>query len=157
MTLTGKELAQKKFTTNDFGSFNGEFSIPKQTLSGVFRLSTGQMSVYIPCRGIQTPDFSKRTSSRSRAISLSAIPLPYKARRLHFPACRYPAEMSLGVLHAGPSCCGGISVRALRHKLRKGVPPFPAMEHSTYLSVPKKRRIRIHTLPHTRPTRYRLP
>ena len=25
----GKELAQKKFTTNDFGSFNGEFSIPK--------------------------------------------------------------------------------------------------------------------------------
>ena len=51
----------------------------------------------------------------------------------------------------------GISVRALRHKLRKGVPPFPAMGHSAYLSVPKKRRIRIHTLPHTRPTRYRLP
>lgn len=26
----GKELAQKKFTTNDFGSFNGEFSIPNR-------------------------------------------------------------------------------------------------------------------------------
>ena len=39
--------------------------------------------------------------------------------------------MSLGVLHAGPSCCGGISVRALRHKLRKGVPPFPQKEEDT--------------------------
>lgn len=111
----GKELAQKKFTTNDFGSFNGEFSIPKQTLSGVFRLSTGQMSVYIHVENTNAR-LSKRTSSRSRAISLSAIPLPYKARRLHFPACHCPAAMSLGVLHAGPSCCGSISVRALRHR-----------------------------------------
>lgn len=53
----GKELAQKKFTTNDFGSFNGEFSIPKQTLSGVFRLSTGQMSVYINVEEYKRPTF----------------------------------------------------------------------------------------------------
>lgn len=53
----GKELAQKKFTTNDFGSFNGEFSIPKQTLSGVFRLSTGQMSVYIHVEEYKRPTF----------------------------------------------------------------------------------------------------
>lgn len=53
----GKELAQKKFTTNDFGSFYGEFSIPKQTLSGVFRLSTGQMSVYIHVEEYKRPTF----------------------------------------------------------------------------------------------------
>lgn len=53
----GKELAQKKFTTNEFGSFNGEFSLPKQTLSGVFRLSTGQMSVYIHVEEYKRPTF----------------------------------------------------------------------------------------------------
>lgn len=53
----GKEIAQKKVTTNDFGSFNGEFSLPKQTLSGVFRLSTGQMSVYIHVEEYKRPTF----------------------------------------------------------------------------------------------------
>lgn len=53
----GKEIAQKKVTTNDFGSFNGEFSLPKQTLSGVFRLSTGQMNVYIHVEEYKRPTF----------------------------------------------------------------------------------------------------
>lgn len=53
----GKEIAQKKVMTNDFGSFNGEFSLPKQTLSGVFRLSTGQMSVYIHVEEYKRPTF----------------------------------------------------------------------------------------------------
>jgi uncharacterized protein YfaS (alpha-2-macroglobulin family) len=53
----GKEIAQKKVTTNNFGSFNGEFSLPKQTLSGVFRLSTGQMSVYIHVEEYKRPTF----------------------------------------------------------------------------------------------------
>lgn len=53
----GKEIAQKKVTTNEFGSFNGEFSLPQQTLSGVFRLSTGQMSVYIHVEEYKRPTF----------------------------------------------------------------------------------------------------
>ena len=53
----GKEIAQKKVTTNEFGSFNGEFSLPKQTLSGVFRLSTGQMSGYIHVEEYKRPTF----------------------------------------------------------------------------------------------------
>ncbi|MDD2954311.1 MAG: alpha-2-macroglobulin family protein, partial [Parabacteroides sp.] len=53
----GKELTQKKVSTNEFGSFNGEFSLPKQTLSGVFRLSTGQMSVYINVEEYKRPTF----------------------------------------------------------------------------------------------------
>ena len=53
----GKEITQKKVTTNEFGSFNGEFSLPKQTLSGVFRLSTGQMSVYIHVEEYKRPTF----------------------------------------------------------------------------------------------------
>ncbi|WP_165154779.1 alpha-2-macroglobulin [Parabacteroides sp. ZJ-118] len=53
----GKEIARKKVTTNDFGSFNGEFSLPKQTLSGVFRLSTGQMSVYVNVEEYKRPTF----------------------------------------------------------------------------------------------------
>lgn len=53
----GKEIAQKKVTTNEFGSFNGEFSLPKQTLSGVLRLSTGQMSVYIHVEEYKRPTF----------------------------------------------------------------------------------------------------
>lgn len=53
----GKEITQKKVTTNEFGSFNGEFSLPKQTLSGVFRLSTGQTSVYIHVEEYKRPTF----------------------------------------------------------------------------------------------------
>lgn len=43
----GKEIAQRKVTTNKFGSSNGELSPPKQTLSGVSRLGTEQASVCI--------------------------------------------------------------------------------------------------------------
>lgn len=35
-----QEVASKKFTTNDYGSFNGSFTLPQQTLNGFFRLQT---------------------------------------------------------------------------------------------------------------------
>ncbi|OAV66627.1 MG2 domain protein [Bacteroidales bacterium Barb4] len=35
----GQEVSVKRFTTNQFGSFNGEFTLPKQGLTGVFTLS----------------------------------------------------------------------------------------------------------------------
>lgn len=111
----GKELAQKKFTTNDFGSFNGEFSIPKQTLSGVFRLSTGQMSVYIHVEEYKRPTFQAYFLPIKGDIAFGDS-VTIQGKALHFPACHCPAAMSLGVLHAGPSCCGSISVRALRHR-----------------------------------------
>lgn len=53
----GKEVTSKKLTTNDFGSFNGEFTLPKQTLSGMFRLSAGQTNVYINVEEYKRPTF----------------------------------------------------------------------------------------------------
>lgn len=34
----GKEISRKDFKTNDFGSINGEFTLPQQTLGGMFNL-----------------------------------------------------------------------------------------------------------------------
>ena len=152
----GKEIAQKKVTTNEFGSFNGEFSLPKQTLSGVFRLSTGQMSVYIHVEEYKRPTFQAyflpikgdiafgdSVTIQGKAATFSGVSLPsgdvtWRITRRPFLLWRYFRP-------SAPT------------QVAEGSTTFPAMGHSAYLSVPKKRRIRIHTLPHTRPTRYRLP
>lgn len=53
----GKEVSTKTFTTNAFGSFNGEFSLPKQTLSGTFTISAGRTNVYINVEEYKRPTF----------------------------------------------------------------------------------------------------
>ena len=53
----GEELARKTFTSDAFGSFNGEFTLPKQTLSGVFRLRCGQTSLFIHVEEYKRPTF----------------------------------------------------------------------------------------------------
>ena len=118
--------------------FNGEFSLPKQTLKRRLPVKYRTDERIYSCRGIQTSDFPSvlppdQGRYRFRRFRYHTRQGGYILRRV-----AAPAEMSLGVLHAGPSCCGGISVRALRHKLRKGVPPFPAMGHSAYLPSPKR-------------------
>lgn len=152
----GKELAQKKFTTNEFGSFNGEFSLPKQTLSGVFRLSTGQMSVYIHVEEYKRPTFQAyflpikgdiafgdSVTIQGKAATFSGVSLPsgdvtWRITRRPFLSWRYfrpsaPTQVAEGSTTLSGDGTFNVSFR------------------------PQKRRIRIHTLPHTRPTRYRLP
>lgn len=52
-----KEVATKEFKTNKFGSFNGEFTLPQQTLGGMFTLSTEYQSVNIRVEEYKRPTF----------------------------------------------------------------------------------------------------
>lgn len=40
--MNGKEISNRTFTTNRFGSFNGEFTLPAQTADGIFRIFNKQ-------------------------------------------------------------------------------------------------------------------
>lgn len=53
----GKEIARKSFTTNPFGSFNGEFTLPRQTLSGMFSLRAGDAFTYVRVEEYKRPTF----------------------------------------------------------------------------------------------------
>lgn len=55
--VNGKEVSSKTLTTNTFGSFNGEFTIPKQTLSGTFTINTGRTNEYIQVEEYKRPTF----------------------------------------------------------------------------------------------------
>lgn len=52
-----KEVATKEFKTNKFGSFNGEFTLPQQTLNGTFTLSTDYASTSIRVEEYKRPTF----------------------------------------------------------------------------------------------------
>ena len=53
----GKEVAQKEYTSNEFGSFHGEFTIPSFCLSGSFRLSTETSNTYVKVEEYKRPSF----------------------------------------------------------------------------------------------------
>ncbi|MBD9177892.1 MAG: hypothetical protein EGP82_01740, partial [Odoribacter splanchnicus] len=53
----GNYISGKKFTTNSFGSFTGEFSIPEQTLNGEFSLSTPDGTTYFTVTDYKRPEF----------------------------------------------------------------------------------------------------
>ena len=52
-----KEVASKEFKTDRFGSFNGEFTIPAQTLSGNFTLVTERSRTNIRVEEYKRPTF----------------------------------------------------------------------------------------------------
>lgn len=52
-----EEVAKKEFTTNDFGSFNGSFTLPQQTLAGQFSLSTPNGSLSFRVEEYKRPTF----------------------------------------------------------------------------------------------------
>lgn len=121
----GKELANKKYTTNDFGSFNGEFSIPKQTLSGVFRLSTGQTSVYINVEEYKRPTFQAHflpvkeeiafgdsITIQGKAATFSGVSLPagdvsWRITRRPFMLWRYFSPASSAQVAEGSTTLSG--------------------------------------------------
>lgn len=51
-------VSTQPFTTNQFGSFNGEFTIPQQTLSGTFTLSVEESRAYIQVEEYKRPTFA---------------------------------------------------------------------------------------------------
>lgn len=64
-----KEVASKEFKTDKFGSFNGEFTIPSQTLSGNFTLVSERAPYKYPGRRIQTSDFqSQFPATQGRSV-----------------------------------------------------------------------------------------
>ena len=52
-----KTIAQKSYQTNSFGSFDGEFAIPSQVLSGTFLLETGEKRISIRVEEYKRPSF----------------------------------------------------------------------------------------------------
>ncbi|NDV56388.1 alpha-2-macroglobulin [Parabacteroides sp. 52] len=53
-----KEVSTKKVTTNAFGSFHGEFLLPKQGLSGGYTVSAGNFSAYVQVEEYKRPTFA---------------------------------------------------------------------------------------------------
>lgn len=53
----GKEIARKDFTTNAFGSVHGEFTLPRQTLGGMFALRAENASASIRVEEYKRPTF----------------------------------------------------------------------------------------------------
>lgn len=52
-----KEVATRELTTNEFGSFNGEFILPKQGLNGTYSLSVESTTVSIQVEEYKRPSF----------------------------------------------------------------------------------------------------
>jgi len=52
-----QEVTTKSFTTNQFGSFNGEFTLPRQTLTGIFTITTENGSANIQVEEYKRPTF----------------------------------------------------------------------------------------------------
>lgn len=85
----GKEIAFKELKSNGFGSFNGEFTIPKGTLNGVFRLRAGDSQAFINVEEYKRPTFKAEimplkdevsfgdlVTLRGKAETFSGIALP---------------------------------------------------------------------------------
>lgn len=53
----GKEIGRKSFTTNDFGSFHGEFTLPQQALGGTFTLQAEKAFASIRVEEYKRPTF----------------------------------------------------------------------------------------------------
>lgn len=53
-----KEVVTRDFKTNEFGSFNGEFTLPQQGLNGRFTLSTENTTVSIQVEEYKRPSFN---------------------------------------------------------------------------------------------------
>lgn len=52
-----RELASRRFTSNSFGSFCGEFTLPRQTLTGTFTLSAANATAYVQVEEYKRPTF----------------------------------------------------------------------------------------------------
>lgn len=65
----GKEIAHKELKTDAFGSFNGEFTIPRQTLSGRFTLQANQTNVWIRVEEYKRPTFRIEINSLKEEVS----------------------------------------------------------------------------------------
>ncbi len=53
-----KEITTRKIVSNEFGSFNGEFTLPKQTLTGNFSITVENSSANIRVEEYKRPTFS---------------------------------------------------------------------------------------------------
>ncbi|MCD8265448.1 MAG: MG2 domain-containing protein [Tannerellaceae bacterium] len=55
--VNNKEVATRKLLSNSFGSFNGEFTLPDNVLTGTFTLSTGNNITFIRVEAYKRPTF----------------------------------------------------------------------------------------------------
>lgn len=83
-----KEVATRDFTTNEFGSFHGEFTLPKYGLNGSFSLSAENETQYFRVEEYKRPTFNVEINSikdevafgdtvtiKGKAQTFSGVPL----------------------------------------------------------------------------------
>jgi hypothetical protein len=83
-----REVASRRFTSNSFGSFHGEFTLPRQTLTGTFTLSAANASAYVQVEEYKRPTFridlppvkeevafGDEVTIRGKALAFSGVPL----------------------------------------------------------------------------------
>ncbi len=64
-----KEVAAREFKSNEFGSFNGEFTLPLQGLNGTFTLSVENTTVSIRVEEYKRPSFAIEISPLKGEVS----------------------------------------------------------------------------------------
>jgi len=64
-----QELSTKKFKTNEFGSFAGEFVLPEGGLNGAFRIQTGESAQTIWVEEYKRPTFEVKIDKPKREVS----------------------------------------------------------------------------------------
>lgn len=55
----GEDVSEQTFTTNEFGSYSGNFILPKGKLNGQFMLETDEGSVSFRVEEYKRPNFLK--------------------------------------------------------------------------------------------------
>lgn len=63
------EVTTRDFTTNEFGSFNGEFTLPSQTMNGFFTLSTENSTIHFRVEEYKRPGFRVEFESVKKEVA----------------------------------------------------------------------------------------
>ncbi|MCD8194014.1 MAG: MG2 domain-containing protein, partial [Tannerellaceae bacterium] len=67
--VNNKEVATRKLTSNQFGSFSGEFTLPDDVLNGTFTLSAENNTTFIRVEAYKRPTFFINTDPVKEGIS----------------------------------------------------------------------------------------
>ncbi|MDO4755754.1 MAG: alpha-2-macroglobulin family protein, partial [Parabacteroides sp.] len=74
-----KKLTEKSFKTNQFGSFDGSFTLPKQALNGTYTIDTGRDRISIRVESYKRPTFQVEIHPITEEVTLGQ-PLQIKGK-----------------------------------------------------------------------------
>ena len=68
--VNGSKIASRKLVTNEFGSFSGEFTLPRSVLGGAFRIADQFGNVYVTVEEYKRPQFEVKLQKPEGAYKL---------------------------------------------------------------------------------------